>query len=102
GRDARELDRFFDHDAQPLLGTPSARDCLTFSLARRYARPCVVVSARSDRKQGDIAPGCYRATCMEARDLRARGEGLQLSVKIESPSGEEALTEFVLFQLKVY
>ncbi len=39
---------------------------------------------------------------MEARDLRARGEGLQLSVKIESPSGEEALTEFVLFQLKVY
>ncbi len=39
---------------------------------------------------------------MEARDLSARRESLQVSVKIESPSGEEALTEFVLFQHRVY
>src|ERR1035437_6841572 len=39
---------------------------------------------------------------MEARDWSARRENLELSVKIESPSGEEALTEFVLFQHRVY
>src|SRR5208337_2507187 len=44
GRDARELDRFFNHDAQTLLGTQCARDCLTLALTRRYARPCTVVS----------------------------------------------------------
>src|SRR5208282_4988754 len=96
GRDARELDRFFNHDAQPLLGTPLAGDCLTFPLAGRYARPCVVVSARRHRKQGDLAPACYPATSTQARDWSARRESLQLPVKIESPSGQEALTEFVL------
>src|SRR5271156_5210708 len=39
---------------------------------------------------------------MEARDWSARRESRQLSVKIESPSGEQALTEFVLFQHRVY
>src|SRR5271170_91995 len=39
---------------------------------------------------------------MEARDWSARRESRQLSVKIESPAGEEALTEFVLFQHRVY
>src|SRR5208337_1758872 len=39
---------------------------------------------------------------MEARDLSARRESLQVSVKIESPAGEEALTKFVLFQHRVY
>src|ERR1039457_7204259 len=39
---------------------------------------------------------------MASRYWSARRENLQLSVKIESPSGEEALTEFVLFQHRVY
>src|SRR5579863_9949521 len=39
---------------------------------------------------------------MEACDWSAGLENLQLSVKIESPAGEEALTEFVLFQHRVY
>ena len=39
---------------------------------------------------------------MNARDRSACQEGVHLPVKIESPSGEEALSEFVLFQHRVY
>src|ERR1700722_4563505 len=39
---------------------------------------------------------------MDAFDWSSHREILKLSVKIESPAGEEALTEFVLFQHRVY
>src|SRR6202041_2899387 len=39
---------------------------------------------------------------MDAFDWSSHREILKLSVKIESPASEEALTEFVLFQHRVY
>ena len=39
---------------------------------------------------------------MESGDRSFHSKGKQLSIKIESPAGEEALTEFVLFQHRVY
>src|ERR1700739_3217598 len=39
---------------------------------------------------------------MESHHWSFHSEGIELSIKIESPSGEEALTEFVLFQHRVY
>lgn len=39
---------------------------------------------------------------MESNHRSFHSEGIELSVKIESPSGQEALTEFVLFQHRVY
>src|SRR5258708_437719 len=44
---------------------------------------------------------CYSLN-RNARLVSPPGRVLQLSVKIESPAGEEALTEFVLFQHRVY
>jgi hypothetical protein len=52
GRNASKLDGFFDHVCK-LSWNVAAAAQLTRARGRRYAVPCVVISARGLEKQGD-------------------------------------------------